>query len=410
MGFRNDIAAGIYLIQQAIRSPNYSQGASGWTINQDGSAEFQNITARGTITGSTINGATINGATINGGTITGGDIRSNNYVAGTSGFDLNGNTNQIEINTGFRVGSATTANVQLATNSTQAKVSMPSAIAGETVPSTLFTDVGVVPGNAVTTVNSAAFANGFVEIAEQPGKSSGQVHAIQFATSGATVGDANGVKGNFLVGASGADVWTSFLNNNNGILTGRPALVLGDDITPKNRLFLSTNELLAVTAAAAATTMFLNEDSLEGTVGGVTNKNMRGINSTDSASHTTNSTAFTNPSAASITMTCPPSGVVDISMGATVTVGGTFTNANFFAYSIRVHNSRTGTDTFVPTFNVGGSFTGGTSGSQLGVAFSFSPTGLGLAGDTLTITPQFAVDGAVTWSFFRTFISATPTL
>lgn len=34
-----------------LRSPNYAAGVSGWTINQDGSAEFNNLTIRGTFQG-----------------------------------------------------------------------------------------------------------------------------------------------------------------------------------------------------------------------------------------------------------------------------------------------------------------------------------------------------------------------
>lgn len=34
-----------------LRSPNYAAGSSGWTINQDGSAEFNNLTVRGTFDG-----------------------------------------------------------------------------------------------------------------------------------------------------------------------------------------------------------------------------------------------------------------------------------------------------------------------------------------------------------------------
>lgn len=33
----------------ALRSPNYVAGSTGWTVNQDGSAEFNNVTVRGTI-------------------------------------------------------------------------------------------------------------------------------------------------------------------------------------------------------------------------------------------------------------------------------------------------------------------------------------------------------------------------
>lgn len=52
MGFANDVIGGAAaLIRNAIRSPNYVAGTSGWTINKDGSAEFNNLTVRGTIQG-----------------------------------------------------------------------------------------------------------------------------------------------------------------------------------------------------------------------------------------------------------------------------------------------------------------------------------------------------------------------
>ncbi len=39
-----------------VRSPNYVTGSTGWTINQDGSVEFNNGTFRGTVTASTFQG------------------------------------------------------------------------------------------------------------------------------------------------------------------------------------------------------------------------------------------------------------------------------------------------------------------------------------------------------------------
>ncbi len=51
MPFSNPLAAGLTLIRQALRSPNYVAGVSGWTVNQDGSAEFNNLTIRGTFNG-----------------------------------------------------------------------------------------------------------------------------------------------------------------------------------------------------------------------------------------------------------------------------------------------------------------------------------------------------------------------
>jgi hypothetical protein len=50
-GFANSIIGGATkLIRAAIQSPNYLMGSLGWSINKDGSAEFNNVTVRGTIT------------------------------------------------------------------------------------------------------------------------------------------------------------------------------------------------------------------------------------------------------------------------------------------------------------------------------------------------------------------------
>jgi hypothetical protein len=49
MPFTDPIVADTDLVRTAIRSPNYVSGTSGWTINQDGSAEFTNIQV--TVTG-----------------------------------------------------------------------------------------------------------------------------------------------------------------------------------------------------------------------------------------------------------------------------------------------------------------------------------------------------------------------
>lgn len=47
MTFQNPIVGGNVLIRPAIQSPNYSAGISGWAIKRDGSAEFNNLTVRG---------------------------------------------------------------------------------------------------------------------------------------------------------------------------------------------------------------------------------------------------------------------------------------------------------------------------------------------------------------------------
>lgn len=51
MPFTDPIVADTDLVRSAIRSPNYMSGTSGWSINQDGSAEFTNVQV--TVTGTT---------------------------------------------------------------------------------------------------------------------------------------------------------------------------------------------------------------------------------------------------------------------------------------------------------------------------------------------------------------------
>lgn len=50
MAFDNPIVAGTKLIRDAIESPNYVSGSVGWSINKDGSAEFNNLIVRGEFT------------------------------------------------------------------------------------------------------------------------------------------------------------------------------------------------------------------------------------------------------------------------------------------------------------------------------------------------------------------------
>lgn len=50
-GFGNPVFGGNVLIRPAIKSPNYVAGTSGWNIARDGSAEFNNLAIRGTFNG-----------------------------------------------------------------------------------------------------------------------------------------------------------------------------------------------------------------------------------------------------------------------------------------------------------------------------------------------------------------------
>jgi hypothetical protein len=52
MQFQDELAAGVVLVRPAFQSPDYVEGVSGWAIFIDGSAEFNNLTVRGTFLGS----------------------------------------------------------------------------------------------------------------------------------------------------------------------------------------------------------------------------------------------------------------------------------------------------------------------------------------------------------------------
>lgn len=54
--FSNPVVGGVALVRPAIQSPGYVPGTDGWTANQDGSAEFNNGTFRGTLTAAVFEG------------------------------------------------------------------------------------------------------------------------------------------------------------------------------------------------------------------------------------------------------------------------------------------------------------------------------------------------------------------
>lgn len=60
MGFNDPIVGGSTLIRPSIQSPNYAAGSSGWTVNEDGSAEFNNLTSRGQFVGASATFDTLN--------------------------------------------------------------------------------------------------------------------------------------------------------------------------------------------------------------------------------------------------------------------------------------------------------------------------------------------------------------
>ncbi len=72
-----------------IRSPNYAAGVAGWTINQDGSAEFNNLTIRGTFKGTDFIINSSGAFFYNGAPAAGNLIAS---IASAAGTDAFGNT------------------------------------------------------------------------------------------------------------------------------------------------------------------------------------------------------------------------------------------------------------------------------------------------------------------------------
>lgn len=67
MSFKEVIVAGVNLVREAIQSPNFITGLSGWRIARNGDAEFNNLAARGSIQiGGTPPAQSITGGIING--------------------------------------------------------------------------------------------------------------------------------------------------------------------------------------------------------------------------------------------------------------------------------------------------------------------------------------------------------
>lgn len=94
MTFGNPVVGGNKLIRPAIQSPNYQSGTAGWTINRDGTAEFNSVTIRGTLESANyvpgVSGwrldqsgtAELNQLTAR------GTVQSSNYVPGVSGWQV----------------------------------------------------------------------------------------------------------------------------------------------------------------------------------------------------------------------------------------------------------------------------------------------------------------------------------
>lgn len=82
----NPVVGSTILRRPAIQSPNFVTGTSGWTVNADGSAEFNNLTIRGTFQGTDFTINTSGAFFYSGAPATGNLIASISPAAGTDGF------------------------------------------------------------------------------------------------------------------------------------------------------------------------------------------------------------------------------------------------------------------------------------------------------------------------------------
>jgi len=97
----NELAANIILVNNIIQSNNYSAGVSGWRISNTGSAEFNDVTVRGTVVSSsgTIGGFTIGTTTLTGGS--GSDI----IQISTGGYNPSSNPDELVLAIGGNISS-----------------------------------------------------------------------------------------------------------------------------------------------------------------------------------------------------------------------------------------------------------------------------------------------------------------
>ena len=103
-GFNNPIiGGGGALVYPSIHSPNFSTGVSGWTINKDGSVEFNNGIFRGTVTAGAFEGTDFeintDGAFFYNGTPALGNLVGSITPTAASGIDRFGNVYQGNIAT-----------------------------------------------------------------------------------------------------------------------------------------------------------------------------------------------------------------------------------------------------------------------------------------------------------------------
>lgn len=121
MGFTNPITGqNGALIRSSIHSPNYVAGSTGWTINKDGTVEFNSGTFRGNVvlsgSGAILeySALALNGLIVALAPSAGSDVYGNNYNPGLNLFDGSGNaTGQWGGLTGFTIQDAGNVGIKM---------------------------------------------------------------------------------------------------------------------------------------------------------------------------------------------------------------------------------------------------------------------------------------------------------
>jgi hypothetical protein len=430
MAFNDTPVAGTTLTAASIHSPNYAQGASGWSIFKDGSAEFQNVLVRGTITGSQIIGSTITG-----GTIVGGDFQSANFSNTThQGFDLNANAsadaaltpgNTIQIYSNFYVGPNPGAYVSLGYNTgmSQGLVTMSTGAAGENVPGEVYAQNQTPPTGSTATpslyLQSPVTNNGSTRIAEIPPTTFQPGGVVLYTGPGTSVpsGPWAGTKGQLLVGSSSTDAWTAIMNNENSVVTLLPGLVVGDAYTPRSRMLISSSEILTVDGTGLPETLWLNESNTESQAGPIANLLMRHQYARDLATYNTGAVAntFSSPAgiAATVTIKLPQSGVITVIHKATPVTA----QAGAVLYGdVIIKNTTQSTTPYTGSENNGWETAVGIAGPSMSASVTLGGSAgaqggiMGNPGDTMVIIVAYAPSTAAAWQIQRASLSVIPSL
>lgn len=353
MGFQQFPIAGTALVRDAINSPNFVHLQSGWSINRDGSAEFNNVVVRGSVVAT--------------------DFRSANYVPGTSGFDINGNTGIVEFNS-------------------QVTVNGPFAVNGAT---TINGDTDVFGA-----LNMHTAAGGTVG-----SLTSGAIHLFPDAQNVATtqVGLIGGLS---LPALAGAPDSLLVLGPKQGANTQMGLLVLpacgftGGKATTYVTAVAGQQSVLADSAAIGGGQTFLQFPAMRPTAG-------EGGN----IAPTTTSTTFVNlgNTAMDVTIPYPPSGQVTVTVGAALSMSAAIP---FGILGFEIRNGTAAGAVLVAASDNACMFVNGPTPS---VTYSsertFVATGIAApASGNLFIRPMFRVSAAATLTAQRPYLIAQPDL